>query len=212
MKKVLILISYVLILSNLAFGQNKTNATSGQNKTEAEPEKNDSIKKMSERPLVFYLKPLFSAHEHGGCMIGLKFQNIKNALNFDRNFYIGIGTTLRSNFCAELGFMPLKKTKGKMNVYSNIGLGFWKRAPIYGPHDSLVSKTLGDDDRDIVTLKLGVNVEFGNRLGVFCYGLPGISWRETSSLNSSNNGFYYWGIEGGFYFLYGGLKKKKPEK
>lgn len=201
MKKMkLVLVISLMLLARLMSGQDDPESGDVSDATKIP---------IGERKVTFYLGGGYNHREYGYWNIGLNIQNIPTTIVMFQRVNVGLVMSKNSNLGAELFITPLKKDWGPIKAYLDEGIMFHNRNGVFAPHDSLVSRSVGDAGKLVLTLRIGARLEFFNRFGVFATYNPGISWVPTSKFNWGNNGDWYWGGQFGIYVLYGGLKKVK---
>lgn len=164
---------------------------------------------IGERKMTFYAAGKVDAHEGAGWNLGLNIQNLPVKARILQRVYVGLNITKQANLGFEIGLTPLNKSWGKVKYFNTLGLLFHDRNVLFTPHDSLVSGSIGKPGKMIAAFQLGCNLEFLDRVGLFATFDPGISFYPNAKFSWRSNGYWYWGAEGGIYFLFGGLKKKK---
>jgi len=179
MKKLVLIVGYVLTLSSPSFGQDDEKGF-----------------KIEEKPnlVLWSLEGAWTREGLAGSL-NLRVKNIENALHFDKNFVVGLHC---DNFFvgAHLGFEPVAKKWGEsLTLNKVIVLSYDCFTNLFVAHDSLVTKTIDREPEMILSLKLGPSLEFANRVNIFVCGKPGLSWNPKKPLMWQTNVYYYWGWE-----------------
>lgn len=203
MKKIkLILVVGLVLMTSFTFGQ-ETPAGDEEVPSDAASEK----RPIGERKLTFCIGGGYNHREYGYWNLGLNIQNLPTSIVMFQRVGAEFIFAGNSNLGASIFLSPLNKNWGRVKFYLDEGIVFHNRNGVFAPHDSLVSRTVGDAGKLVLALRLGCRLEFFDRFGVFATYNPGISWYPTSEFTWGNNGDWYWGGQFGIYVLYGGLKK-----
>lgn len=162
--------------------------------------KNPFVSSVNDKNVLFVLSGGWYGWEGWGFGATIHFRHIQGMGTF-RNVYFGLVATKKANLGLEAGFRRNLIDNGNFRVHQIIGLGWQYRCQLFMQHDSLISRTVGDQNKMITAFRLGLGMEIA-RVGVFANFNPGISWNPTSNFNWGTNGYYYWGGEIGLSFLF----------
>lgn len=208
MKRLLLIFFGSLVLSDITFAQ-KTGQNKNDYNHDAVKDKSQKIA-IADRRFIWSVGGLYNYYEGPGWNLTMNFRHIACALPDWQNVYLGLEITKNAELGFEVGIKPKLKEWNKVRLSEKIGIVFHDRNIVFTPHDSLVSETLGKQRKMVFALQLGLNLEIATRVGFFATFNPGVSLYPDSKFNWGHNGYYYWGCEGGLYFLFGGIKYPKP--
>ncbi|MCX6755052.1 MAG: hypothetical protein NT068_00725 [Candidatus Nomurabacteria bacterium] len=165
--------------------------------------------------------PTYDYRKYGGFTAGASFLNIKTAAyNFNRNFYIGIVSTLKSPIGAEVDFLPTivfanKNRKDEVEFGYKLGVAYHYDLKIMSNHDNQLSRVVDSSeitkkDKMAICLQLGLNFRV-SRFSFYGTWNPGFSWipKDPNKL-STDDAFVYNSFRFGVSTLIFNKVKKNP--